>query len=40
MSTTTRDHLEDIIWKLLEDAARGIRMAEWVKGEKPLAPAR
>jgi hypothetical protein len=35
MSTATVDSLEDIIWKLLCDAARDIRMAEWVKAERP-----
>jgi hypothetical protein len=34
MSTRTRESLEEIIWKLLQDAARDIRMAEWVKGER------
>jgi hypothetical protein len=35
VSTRTRDSLEEIIWKLLCDAARDIRMAEWVKAERP-----
>jgi hypothetical protein len=35
MSMATVDSLEEIIWKLLQDAARDIRMAEWVKAERP-----